>query len=147
VLARRPGATLRLVGAPGPGLRRQARLPGVVVEGFQEDLAPILGRSRLAVSPLRFCSGLQNKVLETMACGLPTVVTSMVAEPLGAPQGSCLVVADSAQEIAAAILRLMDHEDEARRIGAAGSAWVREHFPGGGARNRLAELLNREPAG
>ncbi|TPW12230.1 MAG: glycosyl transferase family 1 protein [bacterium] len=73
VRAGHPGAELLLVGPAGPTVRRLSTRPGVSVTGFIDDLAPILARTRVSVAPLRYGAGVQNKVLETMAAGLPAV--------------------------------------------------------------------------
>jgi glycosyltransferase involved in cell wall biosynthesis len=142
VRARRPGAVLRLVGRHDGALRDLASCPGVRFEGFVEDLTPLLRDARVAASPLRFASGLQNKVLETMAAGLPSVVPSTVNEAIGAPPGEAIVVADGADAIAAAIVAVMDDPVTAARIGAAGSAFVRERFSWSRSGERLSELLH-----
>lgn len=43
-------------------------------EGFT-DVAALCRRARVAVAPLRHANGIQNKVLEAAACGLPQVVS------------------------------------------------------------------------
>jgi sugar transferase (PEP-CTERM/EpsH1 system associated) len=141
VRARRPEARLHLVGTPGRTVERLGRLPGVRVEGFVPDLTLLLQRCRMALAPLRYGAGVQNKVLETMAAGLPAVVTSMVNDPIGAEPGREILEGDSADELAGAIVRLFEHPDEARRIGTAGRAFVTSRYSWERASERLREIL------
>ena len=141
VRARHASAVLRLVGAHAPSLRRIGRQPGVVLEGFVADLAPLLRRAAVAVAPLRWASGLQNKVLETMAAGLPNVVTPIVNDAIGARPGVSIAVAETTEDLAATIGDLFARPREARLIGEAGSAHVRARFSWARAGERLGELL------
>lgn len=83
VLAREPRATLSLVGAsPTARLRHTAARHGVAVTGTVEDVRPFLWRAAAAVAPLLTARGVQNKVLEAVAAGLPAVVTPAVSAGL-----------------------------------------------------------------
>jgi glycosyltransferase involved in cell wall biosynthesis len=141
VRRRIPDARLKLVGAHGATVARLATRPGVSLPGFVEDLSPLLREARLAVAPLRCASGIQNKVLETMAAGLPAVVTPMVGRPIGAEPGREIVVAEGAGALADEIVRLFADEALARRIGEAGSAHVTSRFSWDRAGERMRELL------
>src|SRR5262245_57367702 len=81
VSARRPDARLVLAGAdPTSEVRGFAALPGVEVTGSLPDIRPVLWRSAVAAAPLVTARGIQNKVLEALAAGLPAVVSPIVAE-------------------------------------------------------------------
>jgi glycosyltransferase involved in cell wall biosynthesis len=119
------------------------REPGVRLEGFVEDLRPLLQSCSLSVAPLRYGAGVQTKVIETMAAGLPAVVTPIVAEPVGAEPEREILVGSTPEDLAAQIVRLLKSPEEALRIGAAGQAQVRAHFRWERAGERVAELLGR----
>src|SRR5215472_2130393 len=72
--ARRPALKLLIVGAdPSPAVRNLQSLPGVTVTGSVPDVRPYLWRSALMVAPLAITRGTQNKILESMAAGVPVV--------------------------------------------------------------------------
>ncbi len=105
---RRGDAELLIAGAdPAPAVRKLERLPGVRVTGTVPDLRPSLWSAAVAVSPVRAGYGMKNKVLEAMALGTPVVATARSLTGLGgAVHGEHLLVADAAEDIAAAVLRL-----------------------------------------
>ncbi len=116
---------------PLPALQAAAqRIPHVTVTGFVEDLRPYLSRATLYVAPIRFASGVQNKILEALAMELPVVTTPVVAEGLRLGDGSAapLRVAQSAPQFAAAIIELLQHPEECRRLARAGRQFVEQYF-------------------
>jgi hypothetical protein len=71
--ARRPGIKLAIVGAdPVPAVRRLAEIPGVTVTGSVKDVRPHVRRAALTVAPLVIARGTQNKILESLAMGVPS---------------------------------------------------------------------------
>jgi len=116
---------------PLPALKAAAqRIPNVTVTGFVDDLRPYLSRATLYVAPIRFASGVQNKILEALAMELPVITTPVVAEGLRLGDGSAapLRVAQSAPQFAAAIVELLQHPEECRRLAQAGRQFVEQHF-------------------
>ena len=118
VRARYPAAHLALVGSkPTPAIRRLASDSVITVTGHVDDVRPYLWRSAVAAAPVRVARGVQNKVLEACAAGLPIVITSAVAA--GLPPGvlPACSVADDPDAFAAAICdRLAQSPGERREI-------------------------------
>ena len=109
VRAKVPAARLDIVGA-SPSAEVQAlgdQSSGVTVTGSVPDVRPYLWRAHVAAAPLRVARGVQNKVLEAAAAGLPCVVTPSVSAglPLGL-KGIC-PVADSGQAFADQVVRAL----------------------------------------
>ena len=122
VVARRPDARFIVVGSnPTEPIRRLAS-NGIEVTGTVPDVREYLWGSAVSVAPLLMARGLQNKVLEALAAGLPTVITPEVRE--GLPEGilgGCRVAA-SASTFADEILSLLALEPRDRRAVAARAA-------------------------
>lgn len=125
VRARRPNARLDLVGIEAPPVLRRLREPGVRLVGAVDDMHATLARAWVTAAPLRFGSGVQNKVLESFAAGTPVVGTSRVAASL--EPGSGLVVADGAEGLAAALAGVLEDRERRTALGAEGLAFVRRH--------------------
>jgi sugar transferase (PEP-CTERM/EpsH1 system associated) len=117
VRRRHPAATLALVGShPSHAVRAlEDAAHGIVVTGAVPDVRPYLWEAALAVAPLRTARGIQNKVLEAVAAGLPTVVTPNVFASLPMSVRPACVAADTAPEIANGISALLLQSPEARR--------------------------------
>jgi len=58
------------------------------VRGRLDDIGPVLDAARVALAPTRFAAGIPHKVLETVARGLPSVVTPVLAGQMGWPDGT-----------------------------------------------------------
>ncbi|NPD65300.1 glycosyltransferase, partial [Acetobacteraceae bacterium] len=115
-----------LAGADMPETIRSLARPGVVALGHVPELADVLDRVRLTVAPLRYGAGVKAKVLDSLAAGVPCVMTEAGAEGLSLPPGLERLVGQDAASIAALICRL--HQDKAMHETAAieGLAFVRE---------------------
>ena len=97
------GITLDLIGDCGPALRQ---LPnGIVVHGRVKNLAPLLHRAALAISPLRAGSGLKIKMLDYARHGLFTIATPASLAGFHETHGSPFIRAETAEDFAAAILQ------------------------------------------
>jgi len=78
-----PEAHLVIAGRnPSAEIRRLAKDPAVRVTGTIPDIRPYLGGASVAAMPLRMARGIQNKVLEAMAMGVPVATTTTVAAAL-----------------------------------------------------------------
>lgn len=125
-----PGARLLIVGrSPTSAVRGLAQDPSIVVTGTVPKIDSYLAAMRVHVAPLRVSRGVQIKVLTAMAAGRPCVVTSAVAEGLGARAGRDLLVADSPAGFAAAVIDMLEHPDNAEQIGRAGQRFVNRFKP------------------
>lgn len=95
---------LLILGGPPPGVASPAVIsPGVVEEGV---LADYLAAADIALLPIRSGGGTRLKILEYFAAGVPVVSTAKGAEGLGAEDGKHLLLAETAEEMAGAALRL-----------------------------------------
>jgi sugar transferase (PEP-CTERM/EpsH1 system associated) len=103
-------ARFHIVGMNPHSQVRALENDAVRVAGRVHDVRPYLMHARAVVAPLRVARGIQNKVLEAMAMGRPSVVTSACAAVLTARQGVELETADDAVDFATKVLALMDPE-------------------------------------
>jgi sugar transferase (PEP-CTERM/EpsH1 system associated) len=116
VIAQLPDARLSLVGASPPAkLRRAAERRGALVTGTVPDTRTYLWRAAVSVAPLHTARGVQNKVLEAVAAGLPAVVTPAVFDGLPAAVRPACTIASSEGEFAEAIVTLLRRSAEERQ--------------------------------
>jgi glycosyltransferase involved in cell wall biosynthesis len=125
-----PSVKTMIVGRdPLPDLVKAAKpYSDITITGMVPDIRPYLERATVYVAPLRFASGVQNKVLEAMAMELPVVTTPVVADGLvwdGAR--APVVVAKRACDVAEQIVGLLNDTRRRARLGQQGREFVVEH--------------------
>jgi len=110
-------ATLWLVGArPSPAVARLAStVDRIEVTGSVDDVRPYLWRAAVAFAPLKTARGVQNKVLEAVAAGLPAVITPAVRQGLPEVVQAACVTAESPQAFAGRILDVLAMSPDERR--------------------------------
>ena len=114
----------------------------MVVTGTVDDIRPFLRAATLAIAPIQYGVGIQNKVLEAFACGTPVVATPPATSALATTDGRDLVVGRDAGELAAAIEALLGDADRRRRIGEAGRAYVERQHSWQAAAARLTDIYH-----
>lgn len=143
---RLPQAEVRLVGNTVPGVRRWHRPPSITVVGSVPDMEPELARADIAVVPLRIGSGTRLKILESFAHRLPVVSTTVGADGLDVEDGVHLLLADTAEDFAAACQRLLVDIDLRKRLVDAAESLYLQRYEWSVARDRVQQLV-RELAG
>jgi glycosyltransferase involved in cell wall biosynthesis len=138
---RRPHVRLLVVGKdPSPEIKRMAENPLIEVTGTVPDIRPFLWKSTIAVAPLVYGAGIQNKILEAMAVGLPVVTTSKALLSLGAAPGRNVLTGDTADEFSASVLRLLDNPEWGHHVGEAGRLFVWDNHDWGRISEQLVEI-------
>ena len=118
IRAQLPTASFHVVGRnPGKLVAALDGVNGCHIWGSVADMRPWLSAADLALVPLEIARGIQNKVLEAMAMGLPVVLTSGAATGIGATPGKHFAVADSDEDLAAGCIALLSQPRKARAIG------------------------------
>jgi glycosyltransferase involved in cell wall biosynthesis len=125
-----PGAEFVIAGFGPPERLRQLAQddPGTRVTGFVDDSDEYYKTASVFVAPILTGGGIIVKVLDALAAGTPVVTTSFGNEGIAARPGEELLVADTPEAFAAAVITLLKDEAEARRIAQNGSAFVASRF-------------------
>ena len=85
----------------------------VNIEGYVEDIDDVYNIHHLFVAPLLSGAGIKGEVLESMAYGLPTILTDLAAEGIGVVHGLNTLIANNVDEWVESILNL--YRDESQR--------------------------------
>ncbi len=130
VRAVRPVTTFSIVGSnPVREVVALGERPAITVAGRVPDVRPYLHSAKVAIAPLRVARGIQNKVLEALACGVPVVATGAALGGVGrasAPGGNVpgSIRADDPDAFATAIVSLLDDGERRARLGREGRDYV-----------------------
>ncbi len=143
VWAERPEVRVWLVGKDPP--RQVQRLAAdrgarVTLTGTVPDVRPYFRRAAVAVVPIPYGAGIQNKVLEAMASGTPVVATPQAVSALAVADGEQALVADGPEAFAAAVLRLLGDPALRTQLGQAGRRYVEQHHDWRSIVERLEEI-------
>ena len=123
-----PDTRLYIVGLNPPAeVTRLGKIPGVTVTGTVPDVRPYYGRASVCVAPLRMGRGVQNKVLQAMAMGVPVVASSVAHRGLEAEAGKHLHVEDESAAFAARVISLLGDPAEQRQMARHARAFVEGH--------------------
>jgi sugar transferase (PEP-CTERM/EpsH1 system associated) len=137
-----PAVRFLIVGRnPGSQVRDLQKLAGVEVTGFVPDVREYLGQAQVSVAPFSIAAGIQNKILEAMAFGLPVVATKRAVQGLSSQVAAAVDTANTVLEMAAMVLRLLRCPELARKKGAEGRERVATNYKWGEALERLLALL------
>jgi glycosyltransferase involved in cell wall biosynthesis len=106
---------------------RLGAIEGVEVFANVQSVADAVGNARVGVAPVRLGAGVQNKVLEYFALGLPVVASPVAQEGLQARPGVDLLVAATPEEYVTHLEALWHDESLRGRLASAGLRYVREN--------------------
>ena len=135
-----PAARAQIVGYKPPRqlLDLQTKNPArVSVIGTVPDLRPYLSQASVAVAPMLYGAGIQNKVLEAMAMATPVVAMPQAVAALSVCAESDLLIGQSPDELAHQIVRVLTDPNLAERLGRAGRRYVESNHDW----NRIAAQL------
>lgn len=123
-----PDARLVVTGALPERLPDGLVHPHLRLTGRLDTLDAAYRAARLFVAPILSGTGSRVKLLEAMAQGMPIVSTTKGAEGIGATPGKHLLIADDPPAFAAAVCGLLADPARSEDLGAAGAAFVRDHY-------------------
>jgi sugar transferase (PEP-CTERM/EpsH1 system associated) len=138
--------TFEIVGRrPSKVVRRLSRIDGIEVVGEVADVRSYLVRADVSVAPMRIARGVQNKVLEAMALGVPVVATPAAIEGIEVCNGEEVFIATSAEQFAQRVLQLLSNADLRKTM--TKKAWnkMNQFYNWDLVGSNLEKLLKNEP--
>jgi sugar transferase (PEP-CTERM/EpsH1 system associated) len=144
VRRKKPDAKLQIIGINPPTFVKSLHgKNGMIVTGAVDDVRPWLRRSAVTVCPVRIGAGVQIKILESLALGVPVITTPVGFEGLEAGDRDGMLVADSGREIARHVLRVLADPAFRDNLGRRGRQFVVAHY----SWETAGEILYRMLAG
>lgn len=141
-----PEAHLSVVGLFPPSDLVDEAPAGVEFLGWVEDLEPVHARSIVSIAPLRYGAGVKGKVGDAWAHGVPVVMTPLAAEGMHVEHGRTGLIAGTAEEFAAGVVRLHREQDLWDRLSSESRTHVDEVFGRARLVEALGEILAFAPA-
>lgn len=118
---------LYAIGKFPESLRAELKSKNICPLGYVDDMRQTVKSSVICLSPVAFGTGIKNKVVEAMAMGVPVVTNRVGAEGLDVQHERELFIAETPEEIAQTIEKLLADEALRKRVGECGQRYVREH--------------------
>jgi glycosyltransferase involved in cell wall biosynthesis len=129
IRAQIPEARLTVVGKnPPERIRSLDEQVDVDVPGYVEDLVPYLAETAVFVVPLLSGGGMRVKIVDAWCWGLPVVSTTIGAEGIAFRDGENILIADSPERFAAAVVRVLRDGELQARLRSNGRRWVEERY-------------------
>ena len=145
-----PQVEFHIIGSnPTSAVQRLRDIPNVVVTGYVPDVRSFLKDAVVSVAFLKTARGTQNKVLESMAMGIPVVATPQAAKGIQAIPGKHLLVASCPQAFAAAVIKVLSDSELRKSLAEAGRGQVEQAHRWSASMERFNLILSdprcREP--
>jgi polysaccharide biosynthesis protein PslH len=130
VQAQVPDVQFSIVGARPPHHVRQLAEadPSIEVTGYVDDPRPYIASSAALIVPVHAGGGMRVKILEALARGIPIVSTTIGYEGIDLVPGEHLLVGDTPEQFAAALVRLLQSPAQGAALAAAGRQLVEQQY-------------------
>jgi polysaccharide biosynthesis protein PslH len=141
VWAKQPEVKVYIVGKdPSREIKSRADDPRIIVTGTVDDIRPYLQKATASVTPILYGAGIQNKVLEAMACATPVVSTPQAISALSIKPGQEVITAQDPEDFAQAVVCLLNDPSLQGKIGMAGRRYVESNHRWGKIVENLANI-------
>ena len=122
-----PDVRLFIVGNRPVASIRRLHSDSIIVTGFVERVFDYIQASWISICPMLSGSGIQNKILECMAAGLPVITTTLGKGSIRCDDQT-LLVRDRPDDVAALAIRLLRDSRLRDEIGCAARVFVEKEY-------------------
>ena len=120
---------------------KKAAAENFTISGWVEDIRDSYSSARIFIAPMMLGTGLQNKLLEAMAMGLPCITTTLANNALKAIPNQQILIADKETDFVIQIQRLMQDEAYYQQIAEAGKEFVKANYQWSAINKRLVDVI------
>lgn len=113
----------------------------IVITGWVEDIRESYLNAKIFVAPMFIGTGLQNKLLEAMALGIPCITTTLANTALGATPNEMILIANTPLEFKNQIEILLNDQNRYETIKSNGKLFVKNYFSWESQNEQLTNLI------
>lgn len=129
LLAAAPDIQFDVVGdAPSKKIQALRGVESITVHGRVESVDHFYRRAWISIIPVTSATGVQMKLIESLAIGTPAVTTPLVARQAGVTNGVEVTIASTAEDWVDAILGLLDSKERRDRQSRSGCTWASQNY-------------------
>jgi polysaccharide biosynthesis protein PslH len=144
ILPELPECKLLIAGAAPDERVKRLQSKQVSISGWMDDIRLAYHKSTICFAPMQIGTGLQNKLLEAMACAIPCITTTMANNALGAENGKQILIADSPKDMIDSIRKLLHDEEYRNTIASNGKEFVLQQFNWHSSVQQLIQLMRNQ---
>jgi sugar transferase (PEP-CTERM/EpsH1 system associated) len=143
-----PSARFLIVGrSPSRMVRQLGKRDGIEVTGSVPDVRPYLAQASVSVAPFSIAAGIQSKILEALAFGLPVVATPRAVQALEKDVADIIATGETAEALASHVVCLLRDPQLAERKSIEGRRRVAASYSWESALLQLLRLVEDPRAG
>jgi len=145
IKAKVPNAKLTIAGMnPSSAIAKLAHAEDIEITGFVEDIKPYFDQAHIFIAPFQIARGVQNKVLQAMACALPVISTPLGAEGILCMHNKDIIIADRATSFANQAIELSNNVELRERVGQQALATINNNYAWGSVLKPLTEIISHK---
>jgi sugar transferase (PEP-CTERM/EpsH1 system associated) len=145
IIAQYPDAQFTIAGMnPSESVVKLSQIQGIRVTGFVEHILPYFHSADYFVAPFTIARGVQNKILQAFACGLPVIASSMGAEGIDCEDRINIIIAEQGPDYIDAIRELEQKTDLRSALIKNAIELIQKQYSWPGQLRKLGNILESE---
>lgn len=145
ILPQFPEKKLLISGSsPHARVKKLDLLPQVDLTGWVNDIRESYAKGKIFLAPMMIGTGMQNKLLEAMAMGIPCITTPLANNAIAARHETEIMVAENVNEFIKAIKKLTDNRDLYNNLAQNAQKYVLEKYTWDKVTAPLIELIQKK---
>lgn len=144
IVGKYPNYKLYIVGKdPVEKIKKYNGKNNIIVTGFVEDITEYLLKAKIGIYPLNSGTGMQNKILEALACGLPSIASNYAIQGIQGISTNEILIANTKHEYIQTIERLINDDDLRKTFELKGQEFILDNYSWNKNTARLMSMWER----